>query len=84
MDNESIALINTFIGTEIPFNEAEGGSDVCKAWDDHKERGRLEGRTEEVYASVRDGDYSAARGAEKLGISIQELEKRMTEAGYPI
>ena len=39
---------------------------MCKAWDDHKERGRIE----EIYASVRDGDYSAARGAEKLGISV--------------
>ena len=80
MDNESIEVINTFIGTEIPYNESKGGNNVCKAWDDHKESGRRE----EIYASVRDGDYSLARGAEKLGISVQELEKRMTEAGYPL
>lgn len=84
MDNESIEVINTFIGTEIPYNEPEGGNNVCKAWDDHKESGRIEGRMEEIYASVRDGDYSAARGAEKLGISVQELEKQMAEAGYPL
>ena len=88
MDNESIEVINTFIGTEIPYNEPEGGNNVCKAWDDHKEsgriEGRIEGRMEEIYASVRDGDYSAARGAEKLGISVQELEKQMAEAGYPL
>ena len=88
MDNESIEVINTFIGTEIPYNESEGGNNVCKAWDDHKEsgrrEGRIEGRAEEIYASVRDGDYSAARGAEKLGISVQELEKRMEDAGYPL
>ena len=84
MDNESISVINTFLGTEIPFNDLEGGNDMCKAWEDHKEEGRKEGRMEEIYASVRDGDYSAARGAEKLGISVQELEKRMEEAGYPL
>ena len=86
MDNESIATINTFLGTEIPYNDSEGGNNVCKAWDDHKESGRIEGRTEgrtqEIYASVRDGDYSAARGAEKLGITVAELEKRMEAAGY--
>ena len=84
MDNESISVINTFLGTEIPYNESEGGNDMCKAWEDHKEEGRKEGRIEEIYASVRDGDYSAARGAEKLGISVQELESRMRVAGYII
>ena len=53
---------------------------MCKAWDDHKESGRRE----EIFSSVRDGDYSVARGAEKLGISVQELEKQMTAAGYPL
>ena len=33
-----------------------------------KEEGRAEGREEEIFASVQDKDYSAERGAEKLGI----------------
>lgn len=82
LDQESIEAINLFIGTEIPYNESEGGDIVCKAWDDHKESGRIEGRAEEIYSSVQDGDYTPARGAEKLCITVEELEKRMAEAGY--
>ena len=50
--------------------------------------GRLEGITEgkafEVYGSVQEGDYSIERGAQKLGITVEELEKRMIEAGYKL
>lgn len=50
--------------------------------------GRLEGITEgkafEVYESVQEGDYSIERGAQKLGITVEELEKRMIEAGYKL
>lgn len=78
LDSDSIEAINLFLGTEIPYNESEGGDIVCKAWDDHKESGRIE----EIYSSVQDGDYTPARGAEKLCITVEEMEKRMEEAGY--
>ena len=53
---------------------------MCKAWEDQKE----EGRVIEIYTSVQEGDYGPERGAEKLQISVEEFEKRMTEAGYQI
>lgn len=96
MDNESVAAINTFIGVNIPVNTEGSVTDMCKAWEDQKEEGRTEGRTEgltegrtegrlfEVYSSVQDGDYGIERGAEKLGISEEEFEKRMLEAGFKI
>ena len=45
---------------------------------------RQEGRILEVYDSVQEGDYGLKRGAEKLGISVEELKKQMEEAGYRI
>ena len=45
---------------------------------------RQEGRILEVYDSVQEGDYGLERGAEKLGISVEELKKQMEEAGYRI
>lgn len=48
------------------------------------EQGIEKGRNLEVYSSVQEGDYGLQRGAEKLGISIEELEKDMIEAGFKI
>ena len=42
------------------------------------------GRMIEVYTSVQEGDYGLQRGAEKLGISVETLEREMLEAGYKI
>lgn len=80
MDNESVSAINTFIGVDIPVNKEGSVTNMCKAWEDQKEEGRLF----EVYSSVQDGDYGVKRGAEKLGISEEEFEKRMLEAGFRI
>ena len=44
--------------------------------------GREEGRTSEIFSSVAEGDYSAARGAEKLGLSEDEFLAKMKTAGY--
>ena len=76
----TLLAINTFIGVDIPVNEEGSETDMCKAWEDQKEEGRLF----EVYSSVQDGDYGVKRGAEKLGISEEEFEKRMLEAGFRI
>lgn len=42
------------------------------------------GRRTEIFLSVQDGDYSVNRGAEKLGMSVDEFEKLMSEAGYRV
>lgn len=42
------------------------------------------GRRTEIFLSVQDGDYSVNRGAEKLGMSVDEFEKSMSEAGYRV
>lgn len=53
---------------------------MCKAWEEQKE----EGRKNEVFDSVQCGDYSTARGAQKLNLSIDEFKKQMMAAGFSI
>lgn len=38
----------------------------------------------EIFLSVQEGDYGIRRGAEKLGISEAEFERRMIEAGFGV
>lgn len=47
-----------------------------------RSEGRAEGRTAEIFESVIAGDYSIARGAEKLGVTEDEFVSMMTKAGY--
>ena len=47
-------------------------------------KGIQAGRRTEIFLSVQDGDYSVNRGAEKLGMSVDEFEKSMSEAGYRV
>ena len=49
-----------------------------------RREGLQEGRTNEIFESVRDGDYGPERGAQKLGLSLADFKKRMTEAGFLI
>ena len=49
-----------------------------------REEGREEGRENEIFLSVQEGDYKPKRGAEKLGITEKEFMKRMNAAGYKI
>lgn len=42
-----------------------------------REEGHLRGRLEEIISSVREGDYSIERGAEKLGVTVKEFENLM-------
>ena len=44
-----------------------------------REEGRTEGREEEIFSSVQDKDYSAERGAEKLGISLEDFSLKFAE-----
>ena len=47
-------------------------------------RGREEGRLQEIFVSVQEGDYSIERAAQKAGMDIQSVEKAMVDAGYKI
>lgn len=42
-----------------------------------REQGLQQGRELEIVISVKEGDYSPERGAEKLGCSLEEFKKKM-------
>ena len=42
-----------------------------------RELGLQQGRELEIVISVKEGDYSPERGAEKLGCSLEEFKKKM-------
>lgn len=43
-----------------------------------------EGRLNEIFSSVQEGDYSAQRGAQKANMTLPEFESAMEKAGYTI
>ena len=47
-------------------------------------RGREEGRLQEIFLSVQEGDYSIERGAKKAEMGISEFESAMIKAGYKV
>lgn len=61
-------------------NFKKEGANMCSVVQNLKE----EGRFEEIFSSVQEGDYSLERGAQKAGMTIPEFEKSMTEAGYKV
>lgn len=46
------------------------------------EQGKSQGRMAAILESVRDGDYNAERGAEKLGMTLDAFKQEMKKAGY--
>lgn len=44
--------------------------------------GVKQGKIREIIALVLEGDYSKERGAQKLGISVDEFEKLMDDPAY--
>ncbi len=69
---------------------------MCEVIDKYIERGRKEGLTagrlegeregrwKTIFDLVQEGDLTVQRAAEKLGLAVEELIKRMTEDGYKI
>ena len=49
-----------------------------------RKEGLQEGRQEEIFVSVQESDYGVERGAQKLGVSVEDFIKRMESAGYYI
>ena len=49
-----------------------------KAWEEGREEGREKGITEMIYSLVSEGDISPEKGAQKLGISVEQLKHDMS------
>lgn len=83
IDNDSVRIIKEFTKIDITINEEEGVTDVCKAWDDHLERGRREGLTEgriegqrdTLVSLVKDGLLEQSAAAKWAEMSDTEFAK---------
>ena len=51
--------------------ELEREAARSKAWE--------QGRLQEIFTSVQEGDYSVERGAQKAGMTVDEFQKVMAE-----
>ena len=80
-------VIEGFTDIKMDHNEKEEFN-MCKAWEEQREegieQGIEQGRKTEVFDSVQCGDYSTARGAQKLNLYIDEFKKQMMAAGFSI
>lgn len=69
-------------------NFKKEGASMCSVAQNLKAEGRqiglLEGRQKEIFTSVQEGDYSAQRGADKLGLSLEDFITLMESNGYNV
>ena len=54
-----------------------------EGWKEGWEEGWKEGMTEAIYSLVSEGDISPEKGAQKLGISVEQLNSDMSASATP-
>ena len=76
LDNEAVSMINVCTGIQIPVEKKEGKMNMCKAWNDHKMSGVIEGKNEGkeivnrlILCLIRDGKQ-------------EEIEKVVSDSTY--
>ncbi len=84
VDVETVAAINLFAGMDIKIEKEDEVLNMCKAWDEHKNRGIQEGRCLEIYSLVQDGILDPEVGAKRINMSLQDFEEKMQNAGYKL
>ena len=60
--------------------ELEREAASSQAWQQGMERGRTEGRLQQIILFVENGDISVERGAKEAGMSVDTFKKAMVEA----
>ncbi len=92
VDVETVAAINLFAGMDIKIEKEDEVLNMCKAWDEHKNRGIQEGiqagiqegRCLEIYSLVQDGILDPEVGAKRVNMSLQDFKEKMRNAGYKL
>ena len=79
IDRETAAAINLFAGMNLKVNEKDEVVDVCKAWEEQKMCGRMEGRIEGAVLFARklnmDDEMIVKSIMEEFGITKDKAEK---------
>ncbi len=84
VDVETVAAINLFAGTDIKIEKEDEVLNMCKAWDEHKNRGIQEGENKILFSLVIKGKIDIQTAAEEANISVEEFEEKMQKAGYKV
>ena len=58
--------------------------EIEKMREEVQEKAREEERKHTIYSLVSDGDLAPHKGADRLGITIEQLRSDMTAAGYQL
>ena len=53
---------------------------LLEHYDEKYNEGLEQGRLQEIFMSVQEGDYSIERGAQKAGMTLEEFQTAMAEA----
>lgn len=80
IDRETAAAINLFAGMNLKVNEKDEVVDVCKAWEEQKECGKMK----MLYSLVQDGTLKADKAADKANLTVTQFVDSMNKAGYKI
>jgi hypothetical protein len=43
-----VSVLNTFTGIKLEVNAKGEKTDMCKAWEDHRNNGRIEGKNQKL------------------------------------
>lgn len=84
--DEVLKLLSVMTGDkryeEILLCDGKDVNTMCDVAERLENKGRLEGRLDEIFSSVEAHDYSMERGAEKAQMNMADFKQAMKEAGY--
>lgn len=88
MGNDAVSAINVFTGIQIPINRERGVVDMCKAWEDHRKSGLIEGEAKAIVETgyefgLSEGDI-LDRLQKKLNIPLQKAQEYLRVFGEHI
>lgn len=84
--DEVLKLLSVMTGDkryeELLLCDGKDVNTMCDVAERLENKGRLEGRLDEIFSSVEAHDYSMERGAEKAQMNMADFKQAMKEAGY--
>jgi len=73
VDNETVSAINVLTGIQIPLNEKEGKTNMCKAMDDLRIEYIEQGIEKGIERGIEQGTATIARNMHKQGMEIEQI-----------
>ena len=74
LDIEAANAINVFTNLNLCFDKKEAMANMCKAWEDHKLSGKIEGKIELIVKKIKKG-FSVEETADMLEEPIDTIQR---------